>query len=91
MRKNKTQVLKDSIYTYQVVLTMPKFKNNKEVTCNWDFQHFEDAWEKFKAEVFQSSEHLTIVPTSRIIGLYRNGECKQQIVIQAYEKPYSKS
>jgi hypothetical protein len=86
MRKNIQQELVESTKRYQVVVTMPKFKESNGVTCNWEFEDYDKAWDQFQNEVSDGARHLTLVPTKRIIGLYYWTECRQQVVLQGYEQ-----
>lgn len=84
--KIKFQKQRETLSTYQVVLTMPKFKSSKEVTCHWDFNDYGECLDKYRLEVKDAADHSQCIGTTRIIGIYKRGICHKQTIIKAYCK-----
>lgn len=71
-------------FEYQVVLTMAKYGNSPELTCNYYFTDYERAVEWYNKEVTERCKHQAYIDTSAVIGLYRGEKLLRQMKLSSY-------
>lgn len=80
------------IYSYVVVTTLGKYKRSREFVYARGFNDFAEARAYYKLSVNERAQHVCIVDTSAVVGLYivnRDGDVvnltlRSQVYLSAY-------
>jgi len=82
--KIRKQKLRETKTRYQLVMTFGKLKDIPVQTCYEDHDEFSSVYDSYLKHCGKEGKHVALIGTSRIIGIYWDGVCIRQTIINSF-------